>query len=181
MLASPPGPGSDLLSRWLAPVARLHLPEAGAVADVAGALAAAGTTGATVEALAWRTVAEAWAEAEGFLPLGSTNKTQLLLDPAPLPARVLPLGDVWASWILAHAGRSDLPPVLAHVEADRVDATERALRDYLEGGMDPDEAFGALGVLEAPVRAALDASEVRRRGLLIPKLEGWTAGLDLAR
>jgi hypothetical protein len=181
VLASAPGPGSDLLARWLAPVARLRIPDKGAVADVAGALTAAGAPGATVEALAWRSVAEAMSEAEELLVLGSTNKTQILLDPGPLPARVLPLGDVWASWIRTHAGRAALPAVLTHVAPDQVEAAERALRDYLEGGVDPARAFGALGALGPPVRRALDASEHRRRGLLVPKLEEWTVGIDPAR
>lgn len=181
VLASPPGPGADLLAEWLEPVVRVHVPDAGSVGDVAGALAAAGAPGAVVEALAWRSVAEAWAEAEGLLAVGSTNKTQLLLDPAPLPARVLPLGDVWASWILTRMGRASLPPVLAHTTPDEVDAAERALRGYLQDGQDPEKAFGSLGARGGAVRDALDASEHRRRGLLVPKLEGWTAGIDLAR
>lgn len=181
VLASPPGPDSDLLVEWLGPVARVHVPDAGSVGDVAGALAAAGAPGTVVEALAWRSVAEAWAEAEGLLAVGSTNKTQLLLDPAPLPARVLPLGDVWASWIRGRLGRAALPPVLAHATPDEVAAAEGALKDYLEGGIAPEGAFGVLGATGDAIRAALDAAEHGRRGLLVPKLEGWTAGTDLAR
>jgi hypothetical protein len=181
VMASPPGRVSDLLSGWLSPIMRVRVPDPGAVADVAGALAAAGAPGDTVEALAWRSVAEASGAAEGLLLVGNTNKTELLLDPRPLPARVLPLGDVWASTLRAHAGRPPVPPVLAHALPEEVDAVERALEDYLERGVGPDQAFGALGALELPVRRALDAAEGRRSGLLVPKLTAWTVGCDLAR
>ncbi|GMV08120.1 MAG: hypothetical protein AMXMBFR53_43950 [Gemmatimonadota bacterium] len=180
-LASPPGPGSDLLARWLSPVGRVGTPDPGAVSDVAGALAAAGAPGAAVEGLAWRAVADALAAAERLLPVAATDKTGLLLDPAPLPARVVPLGDVWATTVRALAGRATLPPVLAHARPQDVERVEAALRAYLEEGLGPDAAFAALGPLGGPVRRALDAAEGRRRGLLVPKLEAWTVGADLAR
>jgi hypothetical protein len=181
VLASPPGPLAELLRRWLAPFLRVHAPEAGAVADVAGALAAAGAPGYLVEALAWRSVAEALGAAERLLPVGCTSKTELLLDPGPLPARVLPLGDLWASVLAAQLGRVPLPPVLAYATAEEVSAVDAALAAYLEQGVSPDEAFGALGPLAAPVRGALDAAQTRRRGLVVPKLTAWAVGSDLAR
>jgi len=181
VLASPPGPPADLLRRWLAPSIRVHAPDAGAVADVAGALAAAGAPGFLVEALAWRSVAEALGAAERLLPVGCTSKTDLLLDPGPLPARVLPLGDLWASVLWDHLGRVPLPPVLAYATAEEVFAVDAALAAYLEQGISPDEAFGALGLLAAPVRSALDAAQTRRRGLVVPKLTAWAVGSDLAR
>lgn len=181
VLASPPGPANDLIRRWLGVATRVCVPDAGAVSDVAGALAAAGAPAEQVEAQAWRAVAEVWGSAEGLLPIGSTNKTELLLDPAPLPARVLPLGDVWASELRERVGSASLPPVLAHAAPEEVASVEGALRDYLERGADPDVALGGLGDLARPVRAALDAAEARRRGLLVPKLTRWTVGCDLAR
>ncbi|MDP2958572.1 MAG: hypothetical protein Q8N53_19260 [Longimicrobiales bacterium] len=181
VMASPPGRVSDLLRGWLSPLMGVRVPDAGAVADVAGALAAAGSPGDVVEALAWRSVAEAAGAAEGLLLVGSTNKTELLLDPRPLPARVLPLGDVWASTLGAEGRPAPVSPVLAYALPEEVRAVERALEDYLERGVDPDRAFAALGALERPVRCALDAAQGRRSGLLVPKLTSWTVGCDLAR
>lgn len=181
VMASPPGRVSDLLREWLSPLMRVRVPDAGAVADVAGALAAAGAPGDVVETLAWRSVAEACGAAEQLLPVGSANKAELLLDPRPLPARALPLGDVWASTLRSHAGTAPLPPVLTHALPAEVDAVERALDDYLERGVAPDQAFATLGALELPVRRALDAAQGRRSGLLVPKLTAWTVGCDLAR
>ncbi|HSW30747.1 MAG TPA: hypothetical protein VLH75_14770 [Longimicrobiales bacterium] len=181
VLASPPGPASELVRRWLAPSLRVVSPDAGAVADVAGALAAGGAPGTLVEALAWRVTAEALGAAEGLVPIGCSNKTELLLDPGPLPARVLPLGDVWASTLHARLGQAALPPVLAHATPIEVAAVDGALVEYLERGAAPAGAFGRLGRLQRPVRDALDRSEVRRRGLLVPKLTPWAVGSDLAR
>ncbi len=181
VLASPPGPSADLVRGWLAPLLRVVFPDAGAVADLAGALAAAGAPAPLVEGMAWRAAADALAAAEALLPVGCTNKTELLLDPAPLPARVLPLGDIWASALHAGLGQAPLPPVLARATQAEVAAVEGALADYLERGAAPDDAFARLGPLGGAVREALDRSEARRRGLLVPKLTPWAAGSDLAR
>lgn len=181
VLASPPGPSAELVRRWLAPSLRVVVPDAGAVADIAGALAAAGAPGALVEMLAWRAAAEAVGAAEGLVPTGCTNKTELLLDTGPLPARVLPLGDVWASTLQARLGVASLPGVLARATPVEVAAVDGALVEYLERGAAPDEAFGRLGDLGSQVRNALDRSEHRRRGLLVPKLTPWAVGSDLAR
>lgn len=181
VLASPPGPGTQLLTAWLASVGPVRTPDAGWIADVAGALAAAGAPADQVEALAWRAVGEAQAAAGGLLPVGSTDKTSLLLDPAPLPARVLPLGDVWATRVAALTGHLSVPPVLRGRDRDTVRTVEEALASYLQEGRSPARAFGALGELGSAVHRALDAAEPRRRGLLVPKLEGWTVGADLAR
>lgn len=181
VLASPPSPTADLVHRWLAPAVRFVVPDAGAVADVAGALAAAGAPGVLVEALAWRAVAEALGAAEALLPVGCTNKTELLLDPGPLPARVLPLGDVWACTLHARLGRASLPAVLARATPEEVAAVDGALAEYLERGAHPADAFARLGPLERDVLDALGRSETRRRGLLVPKLTAWAVGADLAR
>ena len=181
VLASPPSASADLVRRWLAPSVRVVSPDAGAVADVAGALAAAGAPGPLVEGLAWRAVAEALGAADRLLPVGCTNKTELLLDPGPLPARVLPLGDIWASTLHARLGDASLPRVLAHATPVEVAAVDGALVEYLERGAPPAEAFARLGRMEGPVREALDRAEVRRRGLLVPKLTPWSVGSDLAR
>ncbi|HKJ02378.1 MAG TPA: hypothetical protein VJ997_07985 [Longimicrobiales bacterium] len=181
VLASPPGPESELLAWWLPSTLPLRTLDPGAVADVAGALASAGAPGPHVEALAWQAVARAQALAHRLLPVGTTNKIVLLLEDAPLPARVLPLGDVWASDVHRWSGRATLPAVLLDAGGAEVAAVEKALRDYLEEGMAPDAAFAPLGTLGPRVRAALDAAEPHRRGLVVPKLESWTAGIDLAR
>lgn len=182
VLASPPSPEGRLLTRWLAPLGPLRAPDPGAVADLAGALAAAGAPARQVESMAWRCAAEALAAAEGLLPLGATNKTQLLLDPDPLPARVLPLGDIWASAVWAHEGAApSLPPVLGGTPPGPLAVAEAALAAYLEGGVPLDEALAPLGASGHAVAAALDGAEWRRRGLVVPKLERWTAGTDLAR
>ena len=181
ILASPPGPESDLLASWLPPGLPLRLPDPGGVSDVAGALAAAGAPGSHVEALAWQAVAQAQALSGGLLPVAANNKTFLLLDDAPLAARVLPLGDVWATNVVRRQGRATLPGVLRGADEAEVAAAEDALRGYLQDGIPPEAAFAPLGVRAKAVRAALDAAEHRRRGLLVPKLEGWTVGIDLAR
>jgi hypothetical protein len=181
VLASPPGASAELVRRWLTPTVRFVAPDAGAVADVAGALAAAGAPAPLLEELAWRVVAEAMGAAEGLLPVGCTNKTELLLDPGPLPARVLPLGDIWASTLHARLGIASLPAVLARATPVEVAAVDGALVEYLERGAAPAEAFARLGSLEGPVRSALGRSEARRRGLLVPKLTPWAVGSDLAR
>ena len=181
VIASPPGPGARLLQEWLAPAVTVRLPDPGGVSDVAGALVANGASGRAVERLAWRAVAEALGEAEGLLCVGDTNKTQLLLDPGPLPARVLPLGDVWASRIHAITQRWALPPALTHASPDQVALWEDALRAYLLQGLPPATAFAPLGPQADALRRALDAAEGTRRGLLVPKLDAWTVGADLAR
>lgn len=181
VLASPPGPANELLRTWLGPMVTVRAPDPGGVSDVAGALVANGASGRAVERLAWRAVAEALGEAEGLLCVGDTNKTQLLLDPGPLPARVLPLGDVWASQIHAMTGRWALPPALVHASPDQVVLWEEALRAYLLQGTPPTSAFAPLGPQAEALRRALDAAEGARRGLLVPKLEAWTVGADLAR
>lgn len=181
VLASPPGPEADLLGRWLPGTLPLRRPDPGAVSDVAGALASAGAPGAHVEALAWQAVAQAQALSQGLLLLGTTNKTMLLLADAPLPARVLPLGDVWATDVERWAGRATLPPVLRDATDAQVAAVEKSLGDYLQEGAAREVAFTALGAMASPVLAALDAAEPHRRGLLVPKLQKWTAGSDLAR
>ena len=181
VFASPPGPGTELLRSWLGPVLTVRAPDPGGVSDVAGALVANGASGRAVERLAWNVVAEALGEAEGLLCVGDTNKTQLLLDPGPLPARVLPLGDVWASQIHALTGRWALPPTLVHASAEQVAAWEDGLRAYLHRGLPPTAAFASLGPQADALQRALDAAEGARRGLLVPKLEAWTVGADLAR
>lgn len=182
VVASPPGPGSALLADWLAGAVPVRVPDAGAVADLAGALAAAGAPGDVVEALAWRAAADAVAASERFVAVGNTNKTQLLLDPRPLPARILPLGDLWAHEVHTFGGGAELPPVLAVATAEVVAAVDGALRAWLVDGASPGDALAGLDPsLEGRIRAALVAAEPGRRGLLVPKLEGWTVGLDLAR
>lgn len=181
ILASPPGPEADLLAGWLPSSLPLRYPDPGAVSDVAGALAAADAPGHHVEALAWQVVARAQSLSRGLLPLGTINKTALLLGHAPLAARVLPLGDVWATDVKEWSGGAVLPAVLHDATQDEVALVEHALRRYLEEGVAPGDAFGPLGSLEAPVRAALDGAEHHRRGLVVPKLDRWTAGIDLAR
>lgn len=181
VLASPPGPEGDLLARWLGEELPLRRPDPGAVSDVAGALAVAGAPGSHVECLAWRTVAEAQALAQGLLPLGATNKTVLLLEDAPLPASVLPLGDLWSEELSGWEGGATLPTLLRGRSSEVVGRVEESLRSYLEEGVDPEQAFAGLGELAGQIRQALDASERRRRGLVVPKLTRWTVGTDLAR
>ena len=181
VLASPPGPEADLLERWLTATVPLRRPDPGAVSDVAGALASVGAPGAHVEALAWQAVAQAQALSQGLLLLGTTNKTTLLLEDAPLPARVLPLGDVWATDVKRWVGRATLPTVLRDATDAQASAVERSLGDYLQEGVARDVAFTAIGALAPLVLAALDGAERNRRGLLVPKLQKWTVGADLAR
>jgi hypothetical protein len=181
VLASPPGPEAALLGRWLGETLPLRRPDAGAVSDVAGALAAGGAPGRHVEALAWQVVAAAQGLAQDLLLLGATNKTVLLLEDAPLPARVLPLGDLWASDVARWIGDATVPTVVGDPSHGNVAIVDASLRAYLVEGVAPEVAFGPLGGDAPRIRAALDAAERRRRGLVVPKLEAWTAGIDLAR
>lgn len=124
------------------------------------------------QALAWR---------EGFLSLGTTNKTCLLLAPRQPIQAILPLGDVFASEIWDLAGAATVPPVLEGGTLADLRRVDQAVDSYYSGGVAADTAFGALPpALRDEVQKAWAFS---RKGWhprpLIPKLGKATLGLDL--
>ncbi len=170
-----------LLADWLRPLVAVTVVDDGGVTEVARALHRAGAEPSVRDVTALRAWAETEAAARGLVPVGMTDKTTLLLGSDPLPARVLALGDLWASELADLGCAVAPPPVLRGRTAEEVRRVDAALSEYLEGGAAPDTAFGALGPLGEDVRRALDAGISRRRGLLVPKLTGWTVGVDLDR
>lgn len=181
VIASPPGDARNLLASWLTPTMSVLVAPADATAPLEAALEPTGAPAHHRRAVALRAWAEAKAAAEPLLPVATLDKTGLLLGSGPLPARVLPLGDLFASDLRAMDCSVKLPPVLRGFDPDEVRRVDAALRAYLEGGDPPHVAFASLGELAERVRRALDAGEQRRRGLLVPKLARWTPGIDLDR
>ena len=187
VLASPPSPEATLLAERLGDA--LLVPDAEDGRALADTLAGRyGVAPRLARDLAWRALAAARGagpalgdERRAWLVVAATHKLALLLDPAPPPARVLPLGDVWAGEIRAVAGDVSLPPVLQGMARETVDAVEDALRAYLEHGHPMRDAFSRLTprwgrrVLEA-----IDAASGNRRAPLVPKLTAWTVGVDPA-
>ncbi len=111
------------------------------------------------------------------------NKTALLLTAAPTPEPLLPLGDLYATDVLALSGAWSGPArVRALAErAGGIEALDGALRAYfderrpLEEALAdlPDQARGELACALAAARFA------RRRMGLVPKLGPRTLGIDL--
>jgi hypothetical protein len=115
------------------------------------------------------------------LPAHPANKTALLLGGELPPEPLLPLGDLWATDVLALAGGWSAPPeVLALAEeAGGIQALDGVLRRLVDG-RDP-SALDALppAVMER-VRGMLAAgSASRRHPQIVPKLGGRTLFADL--
>ncbi|HEU0300516.1 MAG TPA: hypothetical protein VFR37_13695 [Longimicrobium sp.] len=115
------------------------------------------------------------------LPAHPANKTALLLGGELPPEPLLPLGDLWATDVVALQGGWSAPgevEMLAEA-AGGIDALDGALRRLIDGrdpaaldGLDPDVA--------ARVRSMLAAgSASRRHPRIVPKLGARTLCADL--
>lgn len=181
VLTGPEGPERRLLRRWLGEGA--VVPDEAAVERCREGLAAAlpEAPAATVEGEARRAVARTVAGAQGLLEASEIHKTALVTAPGPPPERLLPLGDVWASQVLAVAGDCTVPAGLEGLGAEEIGAVDAALRAHLEEGRRLEEAVEPL---EPVVRERLVGLLRRRpwgrfRVPLVPKLGPGTVGVDL--
>jgi hypothetical protein len=117
----------------------------------------------------------------GALTAHPANKTALLLGGELPPEPLLPLGDLWATDVLALAGGWSAPPEIAALAeaAGGIETLDAALRRRIDGrdrgGLDtlPSE-------VAAEVRDRLAAgSAARRNPRIVPKLGGRTLCIDL--
>lgn len=118
---------------------------------------------------------------DGVLPAHPASKTDLLLRGELPPEPLLPLGDLWATDVVALAGGwSASPEVVAVAEAaGGIGALDAALRRRIDGrdaaALDhlPREAADRIRALLAAGRAS------RRNPRIVPKLGGRTLCIDL--
>jgi hypothetical protein len=118
---------------------------------------------------------------DGVLAAHPANKTALLLGGELPPEPLLPLGDLWATDVLALAGGWSAPPEIAALveAAGGIETLDAALRRRIDGR---DRA--ALDALPFPaaeeVRRRLAAGSASRRNpRIVPKLAGRTLCIDL--
>lgn len=116
----------------------------------------------------------------GALPAHPANKTALLLGELP-PEPLLPLGDLWATDVLALCGGWSASPEVEALAADAggIEVLDGALRRLIDGR--DAAALDALppGIAER-IRAMLVAgSAARRYPHVVPKLGGRTLFADL--
>lgn len=118
---------------------------------------------------------------DGVLAAHPANKTALLLGGDVPPEPLLPLGDLWATDVLALAGGWSAPPEVVELAeaAGGIAALDGALRRRMDG-RDPRGLDGLPRGVAERVRARLDAgSAARRDPRVVPKLAGRTIGIDL--
>lgn len=118
---------------------------------------------------------------DGILAAHPANKTALLLGGALPPEPLLPLGDLWATDVLALAGGWSAPPEVAALAkaAGGIEALDTALRRRVDG-RDPRGVDGLPREAAERVRALLAAGSAwRRTPRIVPKLAGRTIGIDL--
>ncbi|HEU4884634.1 MAG TPA: hypothetical protein VFT45_20430 [Longimicrobium sp.] len=118
---------------------------------------------------------------DDVLPAHPANKTALLLGGAMPPEPLLPLGDLWASEVIAiHDGWSASDEVEDLVwEAGGIDVMDGALRRLIEG-RDASALDALPAEVAARVRTMLAAgSAARRYPCIVPKLGGRTLFADL--
>jgi hypothetical protein len=119
--------------------------------------------------------------AHDALPAHPANKTALLLGGELPPEPLLPLGDLWATDVLALEGGWSAP---AEVEAlaeaaGGIEALDGALRRLIDG-RDPAGLDALEPEVAARVRAMLDAGSASRRNpRIVPKLGARTLCVDL--
>ena len=115
------------------------------------------------------------------LPAHPANKTALLLGGALPPEPLLPLGDLWATDVVALAGGWSAPPdVVALAEAaGGIEALDGVLRRLIDG-RDAAAAHAFREDVAERVRAALSAGSASRRyPRIVPKLSVRTLCADL--
>ena len=120
---------------------------------------------------------------ESALLANPANKTALLLGSMPPPEPLLPLGDLFATDVLALAGGwSAPPPVRALAElVGGIEALDGALRAHFDERRPVEEAVAGLpAAARGTVLEAISAARFARRRMgLVPKLGPRTLGLDL--
>jgi hypothetical protein len=109
------------------------------------------------------------------------NKTALLLGGAPPPEPLLPLGDLWATDVLALGGGWSAPPEVEALARDAggIEALDGALRRRIDG-RDASALDAFPPEIAERVRTMLAAgSAARRYPHLVPKLGPRTLFADL--
>lgn len=115
------------------------------------------------------------------LPAHPANKTALLLGGALPPEPLLPLGDLWATDVVALAGGWSAPPEVMALaeEAGGIDVLDGVLRRLIDG-RDPVALDPLREDVAERVRAALASGSVSRRWpRIVPKLSVRTLCADL--
>ena len=118
---------------------------------------------------------------DGVLPAHPGSKTALLLRGELPPEPLLPLGDLWATDVVALAGGWSAPPEVAGVaeSAGGIDALDAALRRLIDG-RDAAALEGLPREAADRIRALLAAGSASRRNpRIVPKLGGRTICIDL--
>lgn len=118
---------------------------------------------------------------DGALPADPACKTGLLLAGDLPPEPLLPLGDLWATDVIALGGEWTVPADIAGLvdAAGGIDALDAALRRVVDG-RDPGGLTALPDAVAGDVRRRLAAGAASRRNpRLVPKLGGRTLGVDL--
>lgn len=118
---------------------------------------------------------------EDALPAHPANKTALLLGGELPPEPLLPLGDLWATDVLALEGDWSAPPEVAALAeaAGGIEVLDAALRGLIDG-RDPAALDALPAAAAARARAMLAAGSASRRyPRLVPKLGPRTLCADL--
>ncbi|MFO8174515.1 MAG: hypothetical protein ACQET1_06530 [Gemmatimonadota bacterium] len=180
------GPEGELLNRWITESAiPLQAPSEEAVALVQASLPAnssgAGRPGGSRSLVSYSLAARALAAQDDLLLLGTATKTTILLSPGLHLEPVLPLGDLFATEILAIQGGCSLPTCLEGVAEGVLQTVDDALQRYLEGDMRIDDAFFRV---DQPLRSLLEETLRRVQGWwiarpLVPQFRSCTCGIDL--
>ena len=119
--------------------------------------------------------------ADDALPAHPANKTALLLGGALPPEPLLPLGDLWATDVIALAGGWSAPSAVMALAEDAggIEALDGVLRRLIDG-RDPAALDALREDVAERVRAALDAGSASRRyPRVVPKLSVRTLCADL--
>jgi L-fucose isomerase-like protein len=115
------------------------------------------------------------------LPAHPANKTALLLGGELPPEPLLPLGDLWATDVLALGGGWSASPEIERLAQDAggIEALDGALRRLIDG-RDASGLDALPAEVAARVRTMLQAgSAARRYPCIVPKLGGRTLFADL--
>ncbi|MGH7470878.1 MAG: hypothetical protein ACRENP_23265 [Longimicrobiales bacterium] len=117
------------------------------------------------------------------LTANAANKTALLLAAEPPCEPLLPLGDLYATQVVALAGGWSAPPEVRHLvdQAGGIEATDGALHAWFEEWRNAHQALKLLPAsCRGPFLEAVSRGRFwRERAGLIPKLSGRTIGIDL--